>query len=164
MVYGQTPPPARKSKKKGFVIGALILVIGVCLLLCAGIVAAISPNTSAENVPSRTHTIEPPVTGTKAPVAAAPTKAPKSSGPSATAKTYKINGDDVVHVGEDIPAGTYRAAGDVAEGGYCYWQKSSDSEGQQIISNGAPQGGRPEVKLKAGQWFSSQGCPDWIKR
>lgn len=161
--YGQPAPPPQNNKRKRLVIGALILVAGICLLLCAGIVSAISPNESAESVPANVHTTGVPATAAPEHVAAKPS-ASKSSGPSPTVKTYRIGGDEVVHVGEDVPAGTYRAATGVDDGAYCYWQKSSDSEGQNIISNGAPQGGRPQVVLKSGQWFSSQGCPDWVKR
>lgn len=159
--YQSTPPPApKKGRRKGFVIAALVAVIGVCLLLCGGIVSALSANTAAEDVPSDAHTVE-------MPVSVAP-RAAKSSASSTkqtpAVKTYQINGDDVVHVGEDVPAGTYRAAVAVDDGGLCYWVKSSDSEAQKIISNGSPQGGRPEVTLKSGQWFTSQGCPKWVRR
>ena len=75
-----------------------------------------------------------------------------------------IQGDDVVHVGEDVPAGTYRAVTAVQSGDNCYWSKSSDAEGRNIIENALPTGGRPQVTLKTGQWFTTAGCPAWAKR
>jgi hypothetical protein len=75
-----------------------------------------------------------------------------------------IKGDDLVQVGEDVPAGTYRAVAEVGEGDLCYWLKSADAEGEKIIDNGVPTGGRPQVTLKKGEWFTSQGCPEWRRK
>lgn len=86
---------------------------------------------------------------------------PDHASPAAGAKPT-IKGDDLVHVGEDVPAGTYRVA--TAVGGDCYWKKSKDAEGDDIIDNDIPAGGRPQVTLKSGQWFTSKDCPDWIKK
>lgn len=83
-----------------------------------------------------------------------------TSTPAAAKPTIK--GDDLVHVGEDVPAGTYRAVEAIS--GDCYWKKSKDAEGSDIIDNDIPSGGRPQVTLKAGQWFTSDGCPDWVKK
>jgi hypothetical protein len=89
-------------------------------------------------------------------------KAAKSAAPKGkqVARTT-IGGNDLVHVGEDIPAGTYRVAEAIAGGELCYWMKSRDAEGADIIDNDIAQGGRPQVTLKKGQWFTSQGCPQW---
>ena len=85
--------------------------------------------------------------------------------PTAAKKTiYVINGDDLVHVGEDVPAGTYRMVEAVTSGDLCYWKKAKDAEGSDIIDNALPTGGRSQVTLKKGQWFTSQGCPDWQKK
>lgn len=81
---------------------------------------------------------------------------------AAAPKAPSIAGDDLVHVGEDVPAGTYRAV--TAVDGDCYWKKSKDAEGTDIIANDIPAGGRPQVTLKAGQWFTSHRCPDWAKK
>lgn len=75
-----------------------------------------------------------------------------------------VGGDDIVHVGEDIPAGTYRVRTAVAGDDLCYWKKTKDSEGQDIISNDIPSGGRPQVTLKKGEWFTSSDCPTWVKK
>lgn len=92
------------------------------------------------------------------------TATPKANKPKPVAKPKPtINGDTIVHVGEDVPAGTYRAQTDVA-GMDCYWMKSSDAEGSNIIDNDLPSGGRPQVTLKRGQWFVSNRCATWIRR
>lgn len=86
---------------------------------------------------------------------------PDHASPAAGAKPT-IKGDDLVHVGEDVPAGTYRAVETV--GADCYWKKSKDAEGDDIIDNDIPGAGRPQVTLKAGQWFVSKHCADWVKK
>jgi hypothetical protein len=87
-------------------------------------------------------------------VAAKPTKA-----------APHIEADTLVHVGEDAPAGVYRASADVKTlGGMCYWSKSRDAEGQDIIANDIVKGGRPQVTLAKGQWFVSQDCGEWAKK
>lgn len=89
----------------------------------------------------------------------------KALAPPAKPAAPTIAGDDLVHVGEDVPAGTYRAVR-AAGGGtdMCYWSKSRDAEGSDILDNDLVQGGRPQVTLKKGQWFRSQGCPEWRKK
>lgn len=136
-------------------IGALML-IG----MCAGALSA-AVGKKPNPAPTETVTVTPTVTKTasKPPVqtkAADPTKTPK---PVTT-----IRGDDLLQIGDDVPAGTYRAVEPIEPGQMCYWKKSSDAEGSDIIDNNLPTGGRPQVTLKKGQWFTSQGCPDWAKK
>lgn len=83
-----------------------------------------------------------------------------STGATTTKTAPTIDGDSIVHVGEDAQAGTYRAEEKVD--GLCYWMKSKDAEGEFIIDNDIPSGGRPQVTLKKGQWFTTRGCPDWV--
>jgi hypothetical protein len=128
----------------------LFIGLAVALGLCVAgvIVAAVIPH------------------GPHAPAVVLPTEPaarPTTSAIKAAARTT-IAGDDVVHVGEDVPAGVYRVAAPVTADEGCYWLKSSDSEGVNIIDNGLPTGGRPQVTLKAGQWFTSDHCPTWVKR
>jgi hypothetical protein len=147
----------------------VILGCGVALLLaaCAGppVVPppSVSPTPTATATPNRTPVTKPTTVKAKPPRTTPP---PPGTGqiPEGTSGRPTILGDDVVHAGEDVPAATYRAVKPVDPDGYCYWQKSSDAEGQHIISNGNPTGGRPAVTLKAGQWFTSQGCPDWLRQ
>jgi hypothetical protein len=67
-------------------------------------------------------------------------------------------------VGEDVPAGTYRTVDVVSSEGTCYWMKAKDSEGSDIIANGVPTGGHPQVTLVKGQWFTTESCGTWVKR
>lgn len=71
--------------------------------------------------------------------------------------------EGVWSVGEDIKPGRYRVMAAIPEGASCYWQISTDPEGQNIVSNDIPTGGRPTVTLKKGQWFKTQGCGEWVK-
>lgn len=66
-------------------------------------------------------------------------------------------------VGEDLKPGTYRATSDV--GSTCYWGiYKSGSNGDNIIANDIPGGGRPTVKLSKGQDFNSTRCGTWQKK
>jgi hypothetical protein len=156
----------RKSNRK--ILWLIAGLIGaLALLLCGGIL------TSSADDAARVGTIEATETGAGSPspgavVGSAGAKAAQSVKPTRSPKPVpQISGDDIVHVGEDVPAGVYRAIDSISDDGpfsICYWLKSSDAEGSKIIDNGLPTGGRPQVTLKAGQWFSSQGCPDWRKQ
>lgn len=140
----QYPRPKRKRRVWPWLVG---IAIGVVLLIgCIGAMTAFEDAAQDE-------------TAAAAP-ATTPAKAAKKGPPPPAAKT--IGGDDLVHVGEDVPAGVYRATEPVD--GLCYWLKSKDAEGTQIIDNDIPAGGRPQVTLKAGQWFKSQGCPQWVAK
>lgn len=132
----------------GLVIGA---IAGLCLV-GAGAVAIFE---------GAGHNPDPTVGPVAAP--SGTDAATASSRPPASARPT-IGGDDIVHVGEDVPAGVYRAATSVTKSSGCYWVKSSDAEGADIIDNDLPTGGRPQVTLKAGQWFTSSDCPAWVKR
>lgn len=89
-------------------------------------------------------------------------------GPSKGVTTKKASATDIPEgvwsIGEDFPAGTYRVAENLDAGSLCYWSKSSDPEGDKIIDNDIPTGGRPQVVLKKGQWFKTQGCGVWKAR
>jgi hypothetical protein len=71
--------------------------------------------------------------------------------------------EGVWEVGSDTgpKAGTYRVVERLVEDSLCYWQVSEDSAGQNIVSNDNPTGGTPQVTLKKGQWFKTQGCGEW---
>lgn len=135
--------------KTRIVVGILA---GIALACSGGAVLIGIAGSSTPSAEAPALIDEPTATKTKAPAA------PKTN----PAPSARISGDDVVQVGDDIPAGSYRATQPVD--GFCYWQKSRDAEGANIIDNGTPTGGRPQVTLKKGQWFTSQGCPDWSKQ
>src|SRR5690606_2019494 len=58
-------------------------------------------------------------------------------------------------VGSDVRPGTYRAKKPVAAS--CYWEITSDANGNDIVANDIPGGGRPTVTLSEGQYFSTNG-------
>ena len=135
------------NARKGLLIAG-VFALALIAILCSG-AALLGNKASSTQHPTITVTTSTP----------RPTSAPPKQ---AAPKT--IGGDDLVHVGEDVPAGTYRAVKSVQDGDLCYWVKSSDAEGEKILDNDIPTGGRPQVTLKSGQWFKSQGCPDWARK
>lgn len=123
--------------------------------MCGGIAIVGAVSESNKQKTPYSHTVE----TTTPPVSNSPVNKPPVAKKSTV---YIIHGEDTVHVGEDVPAGTYRTK-DSADSGYCYWIKSSDAEANNIIHSDIVTGGRPQVTLKTDQWFKSQGCPDWYK-
>ncbi|EMY35812.1 hypothetical protein D477_002441 [Arthrobacter crystallopoietes BAB-32] len=66
-------------------------------------------------------------------------------------------------VGVDIAAGTYRTTDSV--GSTCYWGiYTSGTNGDDIIANDIPGGGRPTVTLSKGQDFNTTRCGTWEKQ
>lgn len=79
------------------------------------------------------------------------------------AKAANTVSDGTWTVGSDIEPGTYRAA--AAVGSTCYWGiYRSGSNGDDIIENDIPGGGRPVVTLSQGQDFNSTRCGKWEKQ
>ncbi|MHC5558282.1 zinc ribbon domain-containing protein [Kocuria sp. U4B] len=63
-------------------------------------------------------------------------------------------------VGTDIAPGTYRTTDTV--GSRCYWAiLTSGTNGDDIISNDIPGGGRPTVTIAEGQDFETSNCGTW---
>ena len=84
-----------------------------------------------------------------------------SSSPAASARGPTID-DGTWTVGIDFAAGKYRTTATV--GSSCYWGiYKSGTNGDEIIANDIPGGGRPTVTLKAGQDFKTQRCGTWEK-
>ncbi len=69
-----------------------------------------------------------------------------------------VPGDGTWHVGQDMAAGTYHSTGNSD----CYWQISSDPNGNNIIANNNVTG-PAFVSVAPGQYFESQMCSKWIK-
>ncbi|THJ67456.1 hypothetical protein E8P82_04995 [Arthrobacter echini] len=79
------------------------------------------------------------------------------------AKAASTISDGIWTVGTDIEPGTYRSAAEV--GSSCYWGiYRSGSNGDDIIENDIPGGGRPTVTLSDGQDFNSTRCGSWDKQ
>ena len=80
----------------------------------------------------------------------------------------KKKADNTIHegtwtVGVDIAAGTYRTTEPV--GSTCYWGiYRSGTNGDDIIQNDIPGGGRPSVTLSKGQDFNTTRCGTWQKQ
>jgi hypothetical protein len=133
---------------------ALIIIIGLCAV---GVLCLVGVALFANAEPPTP--LAPPIPSASP---ASPGKVLGSATAGAVKKTFTIDGNDLVHVGSDVPAGTYRA--DEKVDGSCYWKKTVDPEGSNIIDNDIPAGGRPQVTLKKGQWFASSRCPTWVKQ
>lgn len=173
------PTPPKRRRRWPFVVGAIVLV-GI-LVICLGAMFAGSsdtppppvklvPSTSPGQVVGKSGSTCPAIPDPKeCAKAGEELKKAEADAKKALEEAEKIieknknliSGDDLVHVGEDVPPGTYRAESAITSD-MCYWKKSKDAEGTDIISNDIPAGGRPQVTLKKGQWFTSQGCPNWI--
>lgn len=144
-----------------------LLHAGLALALVSGLAACgSSPEPSAApatvtatvTLPALTETVETPgparTTVTLPPV----TKTVIAQPPAPKADIE----EGVWVVGEDIKAGTYRTIDEVSDG--CYWKISrSGTNGDDIISNDLPTGGRPRVTLKKGQDFQTSDCGSWTK-
>jgi hypothetical protein len=71
-------------------------------------------------------------------------------------------GDGIWTVGVDIEPGTYRATDVSAD---CYWGiYVSGTNGADIVNNGIPGGGNPQITIEEGQDFESQRCGEWTKQ
>lgn len=149
MTYYLEQNPVNKKSRKGVWIAAIIGTI-VLIALCAGVLSLMDgsqKNSSIVQTPSDVRS----------------TPSPKAIQENPLLKGIMRDEDTPLKVGEDLPSGTYRVTASVA-GRNCYWIKSSDSEGSNIIKNDVPQGGRPQVTLQKGQWFTSQDCGEWRKQ
>jgi hypothetical protein len=167
---GEQPPPALKKKHTARNV-VLATVGAVVLAVCGigGIGALIGGNDTTTGAVTSDTTRDPtPAATTEATTAAPTVTAAKPTTPAvakpAAPKVIAISDEDTPGlVGRDFPAGVYRVTTNVA-GMDCYWMKASDSEGNNIIDNDLPQGGRPQVTLKKGQWFTSERCGTWHRQ
>lgn len=138
----QTYP--RKKSKAPLIIG--LIVAGVLALCGIGACVAV---TMAASTPTPVDSFAPTLP-------ASPTTPAGKSG--------QVNVQDGTWtVGVDIPPGTYKVAQPIGDG-LAYWSiTTTGSNGQDIVANGAPEGGRPQVTLKKGQDFETRGCGTWVK-
>lgn len=146
------PDPAKRRTSPWVWVTAVVLVlIIVCSFLT--IITALSPENPAPTV-TITEKAAPGSTRS-APVSG------RSTTPPAAPATIE---DGLWHVGEDVDAGTYRLKNPVSEEDFCYWKKSRDAEGSDIIDNDFAGSGRLQVTLKKGQWFESDRCGSWVRK
>lgn len=164
MTYYQTPPTKRTRGRSvlRFIAGAIMSLFILFVGILIGSVTASAP-TPAATFGEAVATSAPAVRLTSPVTTSSTTTPSRSPRPTKAAPVvHAIPSDTLVHVGEDVPAGVYRVETNVPGG--CYWQKSSDAEGQAILANDIVTGGRPQVTLKSGQWFTSERCGAWIKK
>ena len=132
----------------------VLFTVSVALLCISGVMLA-----SGRGSPGTTASPSPVVVYSYLTAPAAVTTAPPTSPPPPAAPTVQ---DGTWTVGLDFPAGKYRATAVVDPD--CYWAiTKSGTNGEEIIANDIPGGGRPTVTLKAGQDFQSQRCGTWAK-
>lgn len=170
--YG-SPMPAdpRPNRTLRNVLIGVAVVLALCVLgtILIGVFTDDQPSNHYQRAVAEDATTAAPAPSATGELGVAdPVPVPSSSSSSAAAPVKPAHltftdEDTPAHVGEDIPAGTYRVTVSVA-GQDCYWMKSGDAEGARIIDNALPQGGRPQVTLKKGQWFTSERCGTWSKR
>lgn len=174
--YWQAPAPT--PRKITTPVAIMIAVLGSVLLVCGigSCTAMFAPAPEPTATVTRTVTqspVSPPASSAPAspspdpaqsespePPATPPAEPVKKVGPA----PVEIQGDDLVLVGDDIPPGVYRAVERVTPDPWCYWKKSRDAEGSDIIDNDIVKAGRPQVTLKKGQWFETSRCPVWRKQ
>lgn len=150
----------RTVKIIGAIFAGVVIFLGALCAVSVIVTGDPTPDRSAIVVPA--DSTSPGATVGKAGAEAAKKVVPTSKTPGPKV-TPTIDGDNIVHVGEDVVAGTYRVVVPLERENSCYWMKSSDPEGQNIIDNDLPAGGRPQVTLKKGQWFTTQDCGVWAK-
>lgn len=120
-----------------------------------------SGDASAAGTPTVTVSAQSTVTAGPTPTATVTKTATVTAAPP---KPKAAISDGVWVVGEDIAAGKYKVI-DAIEGEGCYWSiTKSGTNGDTIIANDLPSGGRPVVTLKKGQDFNTEGCGDWAKQ
>jgi hypothetical protein len=139
--------------RKSILTIVILSVLAGLAVICGAFALGNPQSQSGYKVPDAGS---PATKGTASPVpkTTSSTTPPKASPVPATIQ------EGVWSVGADIKAGTYRTRESVS-GANCYWMKSSDAEGSNIIDNGLPTGGKPQVTLKKGQWFETRGCGEW---
>ncbi|MBM9433993.1 hypothetical protein [Flaviflexus equikiangi] len=70
--------------------------------------------------------------------------------------------EGVWSVGLDIEPGTYRLAEEIGPDRFYYWAiYETGTTQQEIVTNGIPTGGRPQVTLAEGQDFETSDCGSW---
>lgn len=178
MTYDFTPnisPPQKPWYKRAWAI-VLLVVTGTVLLACCGITllgAALSDATpSPRSLPSTlcpgysVDDVGRVLCGSSAPTATTAVSG-RSAAPTSTSTlppTVITVEDGVWTVGVDIPVGTYKVIEPIKGDELCYWSITrTGTNGNDIVSNDLPSGGRPQVVLKKGQDFSTQGCGTWQK-
>lgn len=101
----------------------------------------------------------PPTASVPAPVApAAPVAPPAPAGPATSF------GEGTYAVGTDIAPGTYHTSGPSGDNMMgCYWERSKDTSGSSIITNGLGKGPATITISSSDGGFTTSGCNTWAK-
>jgi hypothetical protein len=159
-------PPNHTPNKSKTPLFIGVFVLGMLIACVGGLVLANGSDDIKSGVRAATSVgvVTPSPIGPP-PTSVAPKAIPsKTSTPTKTKAAPPSVNDGMWLVGDDIPAGKYRVSVPVNSTDMCYWAKLSDAESSDIIANDLPQGGRPMVTLKKGQWFETQRCGTWVKQ
>lgn len=143
------PPPRAKSGN----LGRVLLFVLALIVTCAGGVALGVTIAPSKGEPSSSVAQQAP---------AGESMIGGSATPRVEVAQPEVD-DGTWSVPADIPAGTYRTTANVSSS--CYWEisKTGSTGLLDIVANDLPGGGRPQVKLKAGQTFKTQRCGTWRK-
>ena len=165
--YGTYPPRKRRNVWPWIIGGALVAMLIVCSVAISTAGSNNGEGAGTWSAPPATATdLAPALPYEPEPETEATTEAPAPK-PSKTAKPRPTIDEGIWHVGEDVPAGTYRTEQQLTADQLCYWERSETSDSASIgdiIANANPSGGRPQVTLKKGEWFTTNRCGTWIKK
>lgn len=154
-------PDPRRKRNRNIVIGIAVAVLSCCI---GGSLLAAFAGVPAPQAAPTTAVYDNPMPSWPEPAPAAsdaPT-ATKAAAPPALPTTIE---EGIWHVGEDLAPGTYRVIEAVdSDEWWCYWSRTKDAESKRLIANDLVTGGRPQVTLKKGEWFTTRGCPLWKRR
>lgn len=151
--WNQSPAPKKKSKM--WILWLFISLL-VLVAFCGGVATVFGGSNSPDPKPQKS------VTNSHSQRAVAPTPSKVNTSLPAPVPVGFTDRDTPALVGKDIPPGVYRVAENIDElSGKCFYTKSHDSEGRDIIDNGYFDKGRPQVTLKSGQWIRSEDCGTW---
>lgn len=159
----EIPPPRPKSTKPVWIV--LGVIVAICLVFCA--VGAIATSGEPEGKAKKTAVAEAPPPGVPDPGVRPSVTPPKPKPVKEKPKPINV-GDGTYVVGDEIPAGIYKAKG--AEDSafvYCIWSVKSgeDIDDRYLDSGSASKTKAPQrVKLKMGQVFETSGCSNWTRQ
>src|SRR3954468_11090258 len=158
------PPTPKKSHKLAWILGGIALVF----LLCLGgtvAIAALSSSAHPAKVATRAPATQPTPVDPEPPPGDSQIDPENNTDPADIDPNapHTVNGkvefgDGTYKVGKEIPAGAYKLKTRVTTAAGCYWQKATDSEGQNILSNDVDNAGRLEVTLAKGIYFQTRDC------
>lgn len=155
-------PPAPAKRRTGRTVGIVAAVVVLLCLFGSVIAAAVGgddntprPLTAQDQANRQAATATPTTATTTSPAATATTTTPAAKPTKATPEPVRI-GEGSYRVGEDIPAGRYKAV--ERADSECYWARE---KGTSIIDNNIG-GGFPQFTTRKGEDVTiGYGCPEF---